>query len=76
MNPTSIVVIFVILWWIIFFMILPVGIVTDKAEGGNMNGAPKNPNIKIKMLATTAITIIAVAIYYYMVSAGYIVWGS
>jgi len=57
-------------------MILPVGIVTDKAEGGNMNGAPKNPNIKIKMLATTAITIIAVAIYYYMVSAGYIVWGS
>lgn len=58
MNPTAALVIFVIVWWCVFFAVLPIG-VTGRWEGENDGvagadpGAPAKPNLKKKVLWTT-----------------------
>ena len=45
------VVIFVILWWLILFLILPIGVKKEQSvEFGNDPGAPNNPMLKKKIL--------------------------
>ena len=76
MNPASLIVVFVIIWWLVFFMALPVGVNPEEnPEGGNMKGAPKNPNIGIKALVTTIITTILTGGYFYATESGLIAFG-
>ena len=61
MGITGSIVVYVILWWIIFFSVLPVGIQSNKEAfreklEGIDPGAPKNPKIAQKFLITTIIT--------------------
>lgn len=49
--------VFFVIWWIVLFAVLPFGIDTDETPPkGFATGTPKNPNLKIKFLITTAIT--------------------
>ena len=51
------IIIYIILWWIVLFVLLPIGV--EKEENikvGNDPGAPKNPMIKKKLLYSTIIT--------------------
>ena len=65
---------YVIIWWIVFFSVLPIGIKhNDKPFKNDLEGiapgAPKNPNILKKFLYTTLITtVIFVGIYYIVVN--------
>lgn len=60
---TSIVVYF-ITWWVVLFMILPIGIKQDQAPiAGCDVGAPQNPNIKQKLLIVTLVTTVLFCIY-------------
>tara|TARA_B100001057_G_C22678143_1_gene882673 strand:+ start:544 stop:798 length:255 start_codon:yes stop_codon:yes gene_type:complete len=73
MSITGSVVIYVIIWWIIFFSALPIGIKhDDKNINNNLEGAdpgaPKNPNIFKKFLFTTLITTVIFIGIYYIVS--------
>ena len=53
------IVIFVLIWWWVIFLMLPIGNKQpDHAETGMAYGAPRNPNIKKKFIATTIITIL------------------
>ena len=70
MGITGSIIVYVLIWWIIFFSVLPVGIQSnkeafkDKIEGMDP-GAPKNPKIAKKFFVTSIIaTIIFVVIYY------------
>jgi len=52
-------VIYLILWWLIFFVILPFGIERDQdVRFGNDPGAPKNSLIKKKAIISSFITLI------------------
>ncbi len=70
MSITGSIVVYVIIWWIVFFSALPIGIKhNDRQFDNNLEGtdpgAPKNPNILKKFLYTTLITtVIFIAIYY------------
>ena len=60
------------IWWIIFFSVLPIGIRSNKEVfkdkiGGVDPGAPKNPKIGKKFLITTLITTIIFLVIYYLV---------
>ena len=73
MGITGSIVIYVIIWWIIFFSALPIGIKhDDKRFKNNLEGAdpgaPKNPNILKKFLYTTLITTVIFIVIYYIVS--------
>jgi predicted secreted protein len=76
MGTTGSLVVFVLIWWMVFFSILPVGIKSqnkkfeDKIEG-NDPGAPKNTNIGKKFLITTLITAVLFCAIYYIVTNGY-----
>ena len=73
MGVTGSIIVYVMIWWIIFFSVLPIGIQSNKEIykekiGGNDPGAPKNPRIVQKFLLTTLITSIIFAVIYYLVS--------
>ena len=54
MNIASIVVVFVMSWWIILFMVLPIGVQRDDSPiEGNDRGAPVKHMLVKKMLWTT-----------------------
>ena len=72
MSITGSIIVYVMIWWIIFFSVLPIGIQSNKEIykekiGGNDPGAPKNPRIVQKFLLTTLITSIIFAVIYYLV---------
>jgi len=72
MSITGSIIVYVMIWWVIFFSVLPVGIRSNKEVfkdkiGGADPGAPKNPKIGKKFLITTLITsIIFIVIYYFV----------
>ena len=72
MGITGSIIVYVMIWWIIFFSVLPIGIQSNKEVfkekiGGMDPGAPKNPKIGKKFLITTLITTIIFAVIYYLV---------
>mgnify|MGYP001263978341 FL=1 len=73
MGITGSIIVYVMIWWVIFFSVLPVGIQSNKEtfkdniEGADP-GAPKNPKIAKKFLITTIITSILFIVIYYLVN--------
>ena len=72
MGITGSIIVYVLIWWIIFFSILPVGIQSNKEKfkekiAGADPGAPINPKIAKKFLITTIITSIIFIVIYYLV---------
>jgi len=69
---TGSIIVYVLIWWIIFFSVLPVGIQSNKEKfrekiEGIDPGATKNPKIAKKFLITTIITSIIFIVIYYLV---------
>ena len=74
MSITGSIIVYVMIWWIIFFSVLPVGIQSnkevfkEKIEGMDP-GAPKNPKIAKKFFITTLITTVIFSVIYYLAEA-------
>ena len=65
MNPVSAVVVFIVIWWLVLFMVLPFGVRRAEApEAGHDPGAPAMPMMWRKAAATTAISLVLFAIVY------------
>ena len=72
MGITGSIIIYVLIWWIIFFSVLPLGIQSNKEKfkeriEGVDPGAPNNPKIGKKFLITTIIASIIYIVIYYLV---------
>ena len=72
MGITGSIIVYVMIWWIIFFSVLPMGIQSNKEVfkekiGGIDPGAPKNPKIGKKFIITTLMTTIIFIVIYYLV---------
>ncbi len=77
MSFVTLILVFVIIWWLIFFAALPVGVKarhenTDAADEGTDPGAPTNPNLKKKAIVTTAIALGLTIVYYFVATSGLI----
>ena len=74
MSITGSIIVYVMIWWIIFFSVLPIGIQSnkevfnEKIEGMDP-GAPKNPKIAKKFFITTLITTVIFSVIYYLAEA-------
>ena len=71
METTGAIIVYICIWWIVFFSVLPIGIKSENVEikdelQGNDPGAPKNPRIAKKFLITTLITSIIFLVIYYL----------
>ena len=73
MSITGSLVVFVCLWWIVFFAMLPVDVNREKKDNieGVDPGAPENPKILKKIVLSTAITSIIFIIIYLLVKYEY-----
>jgi predicted secreted protein len=69
-NWVSGVLVYVVVWWLVLFCVLPFGIKpADEEHLGHQSGAPANPRLLFKGLLTTGIaTALWVAIYLMVVS--------
>ena len=72
MGITGSIIVYVLIWWIIFFSVLPIGVQSKKVKfkeriDGIDPGAPNNPKIGKKFLITTIITSIIFIVIYYLV---------
>ena len=58
--------IFFIVWWVTLFAVLPIGVTHDAedAPAGTAGSAPDRPRMGFKMLLTTVISILIVALFY------------
>ena len=68
--------IYIIFWWLVLFMVLPIGakkkIETSGVKEGHDAGAPAKPMLGIKILMTTAISMVFFAIFYFLYVGDYI----
>lgn len=64
------IVVYVIIWWLVIFMVLPWGVRrTETPEAGHDHGAPARPMLARKLLATTLIAGVLFAIVFAIVEA-------
>lgn len=71
------VMVYVILWWLIFFMTLPIGARSfheagEATEVGNVESAPMRPRLWLKAGATTVIAAVVWGALYFLISSGMI----
>jgi predicted secreted protein len=70
MNIFSGIVVFILIWWIVFFCMLPMNIQNiDKPAGGVMPGAPVNPGLKRKAILATVIACVGWLVVYGIIKA-------
>jgi predicted secreted protein len=77
MSTTGSLIVYISIWWIVFFSVLPIGIKSQNAKfsenlHGNDRGAPKNPKIAKKFLITTLITSLIFFVIYILVNQNYL----
>tara|TARA_Y100001954_G_C15314837_1_gene362393 strand:- start:1 stop:246 length:246 start_codon:yes stop_codon:yes gene_type:complete len=74
MSITGLAIIYIIIWWIIFFAILPIDVnrvKTIKVEGEDP-GSPENPKMLKKFIYCTVITTILFTIIYILMKFEYL----
>jgi predicted secreted protein len=74
MSYTGLAVIYIIIWWIIFFAILPIDVNREKTYkiDGEDAGSPENPKILKKFVYCTVITTVIFVIIYLLMKYEYL----
>ena len=74
MSITGSLIIYVLIWWIVFFALLPIDVNREKKDNikGIDPGAPENPKIIKKFAYSTLITSIIFIIIYLLVKSEYL----
>lgn len=73
MNWFTGIMVYVILWWLIWFTLLPIGVrIPDQAEKGHADSAPSNPRLWLKLLAATLIAGVLWGAAYYAITSDWI----
>jgi len=74
MSATGLAIIYIIIWWIVFFAILPIDVnrnKTIKIEGEDV-GSPENPKMLKKFFYCTGITSLIFIIIYILIKYEYL----
>ena len=73
MSIVSIFLVFLMVWMIIFFMSLPIGIsISRDSELGNANSAPTKTHLKLKVILCTIISLAPTYLIYWLVKTEYL----
>ena len=75
MTWFSTILVFVVVWWLVFFMTLPIGARSYHEAGeavntGNVESAPMRPRIFMKACVSTVIAVILTLIVYFLIDSG------
>ena len=74
MSATGLAIIYIIIWWIVFFAILPIDVERKKIIkiDGEDTGSPENPKMLKKFIYCTVITTILFIIIYLLMKFEYL----
>ena len=74
MSVTGLAILYIIIWWIIFFSILPIDVDRNKPVeiAGEDPGSPQNPKLLKKFLYCTLITTIIFGILFVLMKFEYL----
>jgi predicted secreted protein len=71
---------YLIVWWVVLFSVLPMGVISHaeaglKTPGGGDPAAPVNPNLKRKFITTTWVSALLfapfwIAVHFHWISLG------
>ena len=73
MGPVSVLLVFLIVWWLVFFLVLPHGIQTPEEPDcpGAVESAPIKPRLWLKAGITTGVAAVITAIIALVVEADF-----
>ena len=74
MSVTGLAIIYIIIWWVVFFAILPIDVNRAKIikVEGEDPGSPENPKMIKKFLYCTGITSVIFSIIYLLIKFEYL----
>jgi predicted secreted protein len=74
MSATGLAIIYIIIWWIVFFTILPIDVNRQKPIkiNGEDSGSPENPKMLKKFIYCTGITTVIFVIIYLLIKYEYL----
>ena len=74
MSVTGFAIIYIIIWWIVFFAILPIDVNRHKPIkiNGEDPGSPENPKMLKKFIYCTSITTVIFMIIYLLIKYEYL----
>ena len=74
MSSTGLAIIYIIIWWIVFFTILPIDVNRQKSIkiDGEDIGSPENPKMLKKFIYCTGITTVIFVIIYLLIKYEYL----
>ena len=74
MSATGLAIIYIIIWWIVFFTILPIDVNRQKSIkiDGEDAGSPENPKMLKKFTYCTTITTVIFMIIYLLIKYEYL----
>ena len=74
MSATGLAIIYIIIWWITFFTILPIDVNRQKSVkiDGEDTGSPENPKMFKKFIYCTGITTVIFVIIYLLIKYEYL----
>jgi len=74
MSTTGLAIIYIIIWWIVFFTILPIDVNRQKSIkiDGEDTGSPENPKMLKKFIYCTGITTVIFMIIYLLIKYEYL----
>ncbi len=74
MSWTSGLAIYLVIWWLVIFLVLPWGrrdtIGSENVQKGQDAGAPKRPRMLVKMAVTTVASGVIFAAFYWVTESG------
>ena len=74
MSVTGLAIIYIMIWWIVFFTILPIDVNRQKSIkiDGEDTGSPENPKMLKKFIYCTGITTVIFVIIYLLIKYEYL----
>ena len=73
MNLVTGIAVYVCIWWVVIFAVLPIGVRTaEPSDRGHDPGAPENPRLLFKAVLTTAISA-ALWLAFYLIATSNLV---
>ena len=74
MSATGLAIMYIIIWWIVFFTILPIDVNRQKSIkiDGEDTGSPENPKMLKKFIYCTGITTVIFMIIYLLIKYEYL----
>jgi predicted secreted protein len=71
MSWFSAAIVFVVVWWLVLFMVLPFGAAPpEQVEPGMADSAPARPRLALKFLITTLIALVVSALILWIIDSG------